>query len=114
MIDQDDPLAELLDILHVVTGQECDDLVTAVVFPEEFPDLFLAHDIETDRRLIQEENLGTVHQRGDQLHLHPLTQTQFPDHDAHLVADIKQLRELPDGGFKFRSSDSVDRPVQFK
>ena len=114
MIDQDHPLAELLDILHVVTGQERHDFVAAVVLAEKLADFFLTHHVESDRRLVEKEYLRAVQERGDQLHLHPLPETEFPDHHPHLVADIEKFGQLIDRLRELLMPDPVDRAVEFQ
>ena len=114
MVNQDHPLAEFLDILHVVTGQQRHHAVSAVIFPEKLTDFLLADHVESDRRFVQEKNLRSVEQGGDQLHLHPLAETQFPDHHAHLVTHIKQFTQLIDRALELLPFDPVDRTVQLQ
>ncbi len=64
-----------------------------IVF-EELLDVVLSHDVQADRRLVQEQHLGRVQQRGDQLHLHSLAQRQFANRLLQQVPDSQQVRHL--------------------
>src|SRR6202011_4483875 len=56
MIDDDDAVAQLLDVLHVMAGQHRHDLVLRVVEAEKFSHPFLANDVEADRGLVEKKN----------------------------------------------------------
>ena len=62
---------KLLDVLHVMTRQHRDNSVLLVVKTKELADTFLTNNVETDRRLIEEENARLVNEGGDKFHLHP-------------------------------------------
>ena len=57
-------------------------------------DVVLGDHVQADRRLVEEQHLGRVQQRGDQFHLHPLAQRQLADRLAEQVADVEQLGQL--------------------
>ncbi len=60
VVNDDDSLAELLDISHVMAGQQNGGLVADVVFAQEFAHGFLRNDIQPNSRLIEEEDPGLV------------------------------------------------------
>src|SRR5688500_2299532 len=70
MIDNDHPLTQLLDVLHVMAGQHRDDAVLRIVLAEELADFFLTGHVETNGRLIEEKDSWGMEQCGDQFHLH--------------------------------------------
>ena len=53
MINDDDALAEFLDVGHVVAGQNDGRLLFRVVAADEIADGFLRRDIESDGRLVE-------------------------------------------------------------
>src|SRR3954469_24740045 len=85
VIDDEDAVAQLLDVLHVMAGQHRDDAMFLVVDAQKFTNPFLTDDIEADGRLVEEENTRLVDERGDQLHLHALAERELPHHDIHFV-----------------------------
>ena len=87
MVDDDDALAEFLDVGHIMAGQEDRGFLPGIMFAQKFPDRLLGNDVQADRGLVQEEYPGLVQQRSDQLHLGALTQRQLPDADVQLIAD---------------------------
>src|SRR5438552_12327315 len=52
VIDDHDPIAQLRDVLHVVTGEQGDNAMLGIVDPQKFAHPFLTNDIETNRRFI--------------------------------------------------------------
>ena len=60
MIDDDHPVTQLLDILHIMTGQHRDNSVLGVVETEKLANAFLANDIEPDCGFIQEKDARLV------------------------------------------------------
>jgi hypothetical protein len=114
VIDDDHAFAQLLDILHVVAGEHRHDLVLGVIEPEEFAHLFLAGDVEADRRLIEKEHTRRVDERGDEFHLHPLAEAQLTHHRVELICAIEQLREPADDLREARPIDPVDCAIQLQ
>ena len=114
LVDDDHAFAELLDVRHVVAGQEDRDLVAPVVIGEEAAHGPLADDIEADGGLVEEEHARAVEEGGDKLHLHALTEGEFAHHRAELVADLEQLDEFIEGGLALRLGQAVDVPQQME
>ena len=92
--DDQHPRAERLDVAHVVARQEHRHPAPGVVVAQAFLDRHLRHHVEADRRLVEQEQLRLVQQRGDQLHLHPLAQRQLADRLAGQLPDAEQLGQL--------------------
>ena len=74
MVDNEDALAQSLDISHVVAGQENRCCVPAVVLGDEVPQPMLHGDVEADGWFIQEDYFRAVQQGGGELALHPFSQ----------------------------------------
>lgn len=108
VVDDDDAVAEGLDIGHIVAGEQGGDLVTAVVVAEEVAHGFLGDDVETDGGLVEEKDAGAVEEGGDELHLHALAEGELADHDVELGADIEEGDEFVEGGFVLGGREAVD------
>src|SRR5579859_398440 len=87
VVNDDDAPAKLLDVRHVMAGQQDGGFAGGVVFAQKFADGFLRNDVQPDGRLVQEEDFGLVQERGDQFHLHPFAERKLADHDVELVLD---------------------------
>ena len=94
VVDDDDALAQRLDVGHVVTGQHHGRLVPLPIRGDELADPLLHRHVEPDGRLVEEEHLRPVEQRADDLDLHPLTQRELAHRLAHEVADLEELDQL--------------------
>ncbi len=112
--DDEDAVAEGLDVAHVVAGQEHGHAAARVVLAQAFLDRHLGHDVEADRRLVEQEDLGLVEQGGDQLHLHPLAEGQLADGLAGELLDAEQLGQLAEGLAELVVGDGVDLPVELE
>src|SRR6185312_10507600 len=108
-VDDDHPLAELLDVRHVVAGEQDGDAVDAVVFAQELADGLLRDDVEADRRLVEKEHPRPVEEGGDQLHLHALAEGELAHHHVELVADPEQFDQLLEGPPVVGGREAVDR-----
>ncbi len=94
VVDDDDALAERLDVGHVVAREHHRRLVALPVRGDELADPLLHGHVEPDRRLVEEEHLRPMQQRADDLDLHALAQRELPHRLAHEVADLEQLDQL--------------------
>ena len=94
VVDHDHPLAERLDVGHVVARQEHGRAVAAVVLGHERADALLHRHVEPDRRLVEEQHLRPVEERADDLDLHPLPEREVAHRLADQVADVEQLDQL--------------------
>src|SRR4029453_3325855 len=114
VINKDDALTELLDVLHIVTGQQDPGLASRLVVLEKPAHGLLADDIKADRRFIEKKYSWTVQQRCDEFHLHPLAQTKLTHHHVELLAHIEHLRQLARDLFEILPGNPIDDPVQFE
>ncbi len=112
MIDDDGPLAEGLHVLHVVTGEEHRDLALGLIELEEVLHAALGHDVQANRRLVQQQHLRAVQEGGDQLHSHSLAQRQFAHRLADELPHFEQARQLVEPALEDGRLDPVDFPVQ--
>ena len=79
VVDDDDPLAERLDVGEVVRRQEDRRPVAAVDLLQELADVRLGDDVEADRRLVEEEERRPVEERGGEVAAHPLAEGELAD-----------------------------------
>ena len=89
VVDDDDALAQRLDVGHVVAREQNRGPETRVVVGDEHPDALLHRDVEADRRLVEEEHLRPMEQGADDLRLHALAERQLTDGLANQVADLE-------------------------
>ncbi|MNN33978.1 hypothetical protein D3C81_1477590 [compost metagenome] len=79
LIDDHHAVAELLDVVHVV-GREQDRFAEiAVELQQKLPDIPLGMHIQTDRRLVQEQQFRVMQHCRRDVSPHPLTQGQLAD-----------------------------------
>ena len=62
MVDDRDPLAQLVGLLHVVRRED-DRLTTAVELADDVPEREAALRVEARGRLVEEQHVGVVHDR---------------------------------------------------
>ena len=114
MVDDENAMAKLFNILHVMTGQERHDAVFLVVDTQKFTDALLTNHVQTDGWFVEKEDARLMNQRGDQLHLHPLAQRQLAHHHIHFVLNLEKFGQSADNLRKTSAIDSVDRAVQLQ
>ena len=107
-MDDDDALAERLDVGHVVARQHDRRLVALAVGRDELAKPLLHRDVEADRRLVEEDHRRPVEERPDDLHLHALAERQLPHRLAHEVTDLEQLDQLVPRLEELLAWDAVD------
>src|ERR1700756_2750057 len=110
MVDDEDSLAEFGDILHVVASQNRRRLSLGAMMAQEFTNILLAHHVQTDRWLVQEENFRLMEECGDQFHFHPFSETELAHHYIQFVPYIKELDQFVDGLLIGCARDLVDSP----
>ena len=99
-IDDNDPLAKLLDVGHIMARKHDGGFPRRVMVAEEFADGLLGDDVEADGGFVQKKDLRLVQQGGDQLHFHPLAQRQFANHHVEFVLDRQQFGHVRDRAFE--------------
>ena len=75
-VDHDHPVAQPLDVAHVVRGEEERRAALGALAGEEAAQVLLADHVEADRRLVEHGEGGGVQQGGGDLAAHALPQRQ--------------------------------------
>ncbi len=112
LIEDDHVFAEIGDIVHIVGGEQDGHLFPRLVGAEELPQVHLGDDVEADRGLIEEEDLGLVEERGDELTLHALPERELAHGGFQHVLDLQELRERGERLVPFRAGNLVQVAVQ--
>ena len=89
--DDEHPLAQRLDIAHVMACEQYRRLLRLVVFPQASLNGLLGHDIQTDGGLVEHQHPGFMKQACDEFHFHSLTKRQFTDRLAQELGDAEQF-----------------------
>ena len=90
VVDDADPVGQLVGLLQVLGRQEDGHVELAVQAPHLLPHAHPAHGVETSRRLVEEQHLGVVHEGGGDVEptLHP--SRIRADRAPEGVADVDQ------------------------
>ena len=91
-----DPPGHVLDVRHVVGGQEDGRALRLVEVDEQLAEAPFGQQVETDRRLVEEEDLGLVQEARGQLAAHPLPERQVAHRHVEAVRGVEQLGQLGD------------------
>ncbi len=94
VVDDDHPLAQGLDVGHVVARQQHRRARPLVVLGEERADPLLGGDVEPDRRLVEEQHRRPMQEGAADLGLHPLPERQVADRLGDQVAEVEELDQL--------------------
>ena len=97
VVDDDDPVAQRLDVLQVVRGEHQGGATLVVEGAQELPQPALGDDVETDGRLVEIEDLGVVEQRRGDVAAHPLSEAELPHRGVHQLTEVEQLDDGPRG-----------------
>ena len=114
VVNDDDALAERLDVGHVMAGEENGGFLGGVVAADKFANGLLGNDVEADGGLVEKQDAGLVEQGGDEFHFHAFAQTQLADGDVELVLDAEEFGQLGDGFFEAVLGDAVDFGVELE
>ena len=114
VVDDDDALAQLLDVGHVMAREQNRGFLLGIVAANEFAHGFLGNDIQADGRFVEKQHLGLMQQRRDQLHFHAFAEGKFAHADVELVFDGEQFAHFGDGAFETVGGDAVNFCVQFE
>ena len=109
VVDDHDPLGHVLDVRHVVRGQEDRRALLLVQPDEQLAEALLGDEVEPDRRLVEEQDLGIVEQARGQLAAHALAEGEAPHGLVEQVGRVEQLAELADAPLFRGRVESVDR-----
>ena len=91
VIDQNHPLAQCLDVPHVVAGQEDRGPALRIVELEKFAHRLLAFDVQSNRRLIQKKHFRLMQESGYEFHFHALAEAQLAHHHVELLAHVEHF-----------------------
>ena len=72
VVDDEEPAAQPFDVVEIVRRQQDCRVVPRVEIREELAHTLLADHVEADRRLVEEQQLGSVQERGRELAAHAL------------------------------------------
>ena len=72
----------------------------------------LGDHVQADRRLVEKEDLGTVEQGGDELHLHPLAERKFANRPAQQAMDVEHLGQAIAGLLELLRIDVINMLMQ--
>src|SRR3989339_703281 len=81
LVNNNYPLAEFFDIVHIVGSQNNCRIESAVVLLDKIPHFLLHNHIQSDGGLIQKQDFWGVNQGGNKLHFHSLSEREFSDLD---------------------------------
>ena len=108
VVDDDGPPADLLDVPGVVRGEEDRGPLLFVHPADEVADRLLHDHVEADRRLVEEQHLGRVQERGGDLAAHALAERELAHRRAQVFPDPERLDEQVDARTGFRPVQVVD------
>ena len=89
LIDHDEAPAQPLDVGEIVRRQQDRRIAGGAQRGEERAHGLLAHQVEPDRRLVEEQYLGPVEECGRELAPHPLAERELPDWDVEEGVEIE-------------------------
>ena len=113
-VDDDDARAERGDVVHVVAREEDRRAEALVVRADEAAHRRLHRHVEPDRRLVEEEHLRAVEERGGELALHPLAERELAGGLAEERRDREELDELVQRSPVLFARDVVDRAIELE
>ena len=93
VVDHEQPLAQPLDVAEVVRRQDDRDAVLAVDLDQEVADPLLRDDVEADRRLVEEQQLGAVEHRRRQFAADALAERELPDGRVEERVELEHFAE---------------------
>ena len=112
--DHHHPVAQGLDVVHVVGGQHDGDAPFPVQPLDEIPHGELGNGVQADSRLVQEEHRRRVQQGRRQVATHALAETELTHRDVVQRFQVHEHREFVPGPEIFTVPDPVDIPKQIE
>ncbi len=109
MVDDDRPIGDVLDIGNVVTGEQDRRRPLVVESNQQFPEDALAGEVESDRRLVEEQHLRLVQQARSEFAAHPLPEREGADRLVEQVGGLEQFTEVADPVHRLGIVDAEDR-----
>ncbi len=108
LIDHDEAPAEPLDVGEVVGRQHDRRIAGGAQRGEERAYGLLAHQVESDRRLVEEQYLGPVEKCRRELAPHPLAERELADWDVEEGVEIEKLPAVGQPAGVLRGRHRVD------
>ena len=112
VVDEHQPAADLLDVVHVVRGEQEGRALAPVDLLDKVADAALGHDVQADRRLVQEDDLGIVQQGDGDVCAHLLPEGELAHGLVQEAAHLQNLDEQVDVALVRLHRDLVHAPVQ--
>jgi hypothetical protein len=112
--DDDDPLGERLDVVHVVAGQHDCRTEGPVDVPEEVAHDQFRLDVQADGRFVGEQQCRAVQQGQREFAAHPLAERQVADRCVQNRGDAQQLAEPAHGVGEVGGRDLVHAAVNLE
>lgn len=98
MVHVEHPVAEPLDVAHVVGGQQERGPTLGAFMDEELAQPLFAQDVEADGGFVKDEQIGGVKQRRGDLGAHPLAQRELTDRGVERLAHLELFDEVLGAG----------------
>lgn len=108
MADDDHPLGQGLDVVHVVGGEQHGHAALAVQALDEVAHRQLRRRVQADGGLVEEEHVGLVQQGRGDLRAHPLAQGELADRLVEQGLQAKHLDQFVAGAGVAGRVDPVD------
>ena len=112
LADEEHPGAQGVHVLHVVGGEQDRGAAEPVLLQDELADLQLAHRVQADGGLVQEEDPGAVEQGRRDLAAHPLAQAQHAGRGPQQLGQVQQLGQAVQIGLKLGSGYPINIPQE--
>ena len=112
VVDHDHAPRHLLDVRHVVRGEEDGRRALLVEPQHEVAKPRLGDQVEADRGLVEEQDLGLVQHARGQLAAHPLAQRQRPHRPVEQVGGVEQVGQHRDPRRRLGARQAVDAAEQ--
>ena len=112
VVDDADPVGELVGLLEVLRREEDRHLELAVEPANLFPHRGPAHRIEPGGRLVEEQDLGVVDQRGGQIEAALHATRVGRDATVERVADVDQPAQLDQAVVDLRLGQAVEPALE--
>src|SRR3954454_5002445 len=93
LVDDDDPLADVLDVSEVVRRQHHRRAALGDELADELAHAILHGDVEADRRLVEVEDLRVVEERRREVGAHALAEREAARYRREDLLQLEQLRE---------------------
>jgi hypothetical protein len=112
VVDDDDAVAEFLDVGHVMAGEEDGGAAGGVVVAEEFADFFLRNDVEADGGFVEEEHAGPWRSEAINSIFMRSPSESSRTMTFEFGADVEQFAQFGDGALRLGDGNAVDAGIE--